>query len=60
MRCCRSWIRPGVLVRTLGVRGWMAFFLFVGYKKSFYGSVNWSGRDGVAFYNRKKMVTARY
>jgi len=38
----------------------MAFFPFSGWKHSFYGDLHANGEDGVAFYTRKKMMTARY
>nr|WP_267901448.1 hypothetical protein [Cohnella faecalis] len=38
----------------------MAFFPFSGWKKSFYGDLHANGTDGVEFYKRKKMVTARW
>lgn len=50
----------GMLGVNLGVPAPMAFFPFSGYKKSFYGDLHANGRDGVEFYTRKKMVTARY
>ncbi|MFD1988681.1 CoA-acylating methylmalonate-semialdehyde dehydrogenase [Paenibacillus nicotianae] len=56
----REEIDAGMLGVNLGVPAPMAFFPFAGYKKSFYGDLHANGRDGVEFYTRKKMVTARY
>ncbi|OMD30831.1 CoA-acylating methylmalonate-semialdehyde dehydrogenase [Paenibacillus odorifer] len=56
----REEIDAGMLGVNLGVPAPMAFFPFSGYKKSFYGDLHANGRDGVEFYTRKKMITARY
>lgn len=56
----REEIDAGMLGVNLGVPAPMAFFPFSGYKKSFYGDLHANGRDGVEFYTRKKMLTARY
>ncbi|MDF9839992.1 MULTISPECIES: CoA-acylating methylmalonate-semialdehyde dehydrogenase [unclassified Paenibacillus] len=56
----REEIEAGMLGVNLGVPAPMAFFPFSGYKKSFYGDLHANGRDGVEFYTRKKMITARY
>ncbi|QYR23861.1 CoA-acylating methylmalonate-semialdehyde dehydrogenase [Paenibacillus sp. sptzw28] len=56
----REEIDAGMLGVNLGVPAPMAFFPFSGYKKSFYGDLHTGGRDGVEFYTRKKMITARY
>ncbi|MDR6227181.1 acyl-CoA reductase-like NAD-dependent aldehyde dehydrogenase [Desmospora profundinema] len=50
----------GMLGVNVGVPAPMAFFPFSGWKDSFYGDLHANGRDGVEFYTRKKMVTARY
>ncbi|EEM04884.1 methylmalonate-semialdehyde dehydrogenase [Bacillus pseudomycoides] len=55
-----SEIYAGMLGVNLGVSALMAFFPFSGYKKSFYGDLHANGKDRVAFYTRKKMLTARY
>lgn len=60
IRQFREDIDSGMLGVNLGVPAPMAFFPFSGYKKSFYGDLHANGRDGVEFYTRKKMVTARY
>ncbi len=60
VRKFRDEIDAGMLGINLGVPAPMAFFPFSGYKKSFYGDLHANGRDGVEFYTRKKMVTARY
>ncbi|MFJ8412340.1 CoA-acylating methylmalonate-semialdehyde dehydrogenase [Bacillus paramycoides] len=56
----REEIDAGMLGINLGVPAPMAFFPFSGYKKSFYGDLHANGKDGVEFYTRKKMLTARY
>ncbi|WP_151733615.1 CoA-acylating methylmalonate-semialdehyde dehydrogenase ['Paenibacillus yunnanensis' Narsing Rao et al. 2020] len=56
----REKIDAGMLGVNLGVPAPMAFFPFSGYKQSFYGDLHANGRDGVEFYTRKKMITARY
>lgn len=60
IRQFRDEIDAGMLGVNLGVPAPMAYFPFSGYKKSFYGDLHANGRDGVEFYTRKKMVTARY
>ncbi len=60
VRQFREDIDAGMLGVNLGVPAPMAFFPFSGYKKSFYGDLHANGRDGVEFYTRKKMLTARY
>ncbi|MBB3110771.1 malonate-semialdehyde dehydrogenase (acetylating)/methylmalonate-semialdehyde dehydrogenase [Paenibacillus phyllosphaerae] len=56
----REEMDAGMLGINLGVPAPMVFFPFSGYKKSFYGDLHANGRDGVEFYTRKKMITARY
>jgi malonate-semialdehyde dehydrogenase (acetylating) / methylmalonate-semialdehyde dehydrogenase len=56
----REEIDAGMLGINLGVPAPMAFFPFSGYKKSFYGDLHANGHDGIEFYTRKKMITARY
>ncbi|XID90770.1 CoA-acylating methylmalonate-semialdehyde dehydrogenase [Paenibacillaceae bacterium WGS1546] len=60
VRYFRERIDAGMLGINLGVPAPMAFFPFSGYKQSFYGDLHANGKDGVEFYTRKKMVTARY
>lgn len=60
IRTFREEIDAGMLGINLGVPAPMAFFPFSGYKNSFYGDLHANGRDGVEFYTRKKMLTARY
>jgi malonate-semialdehyde dehydrogenase (acetylating)/methylmalonate-semialdehyde dehydrogenase len=60
IRRFREEIDSGMLGINLGVPAPMAFFPFSGYKHSFYGDLHANGKDGVEFYTRKKMVTARY
>ncbi|MBY0198055.1 CoA-acylating methylmalonate-semialdehyde dehydrogenase [Priestia megaterium] len=56
----RENIESGMLGVNVGVPAPMAFFPFSGWKDSFYGDLHANGTDGVEFYTRKKMVTARY
>lgn len=60
VRHFRENIDAGMLGINLGVPAPMAFFPFSGWKKSFYGDLHANGTDGVEFYTRKKMVTARW
>ncbi|GIP49865.1 methylmalonate semialdehyde dehydrogenase [acylating] 2 [Paenibacillus sp. J53TS2] len=60
VRKFRETIDAGMLGINLGVPAPMAFFPFSGYKNSFYGDLHANGTDGVEFYTRKKMVTARW
>jgi malonate-semialdehyde dehydrogenase (acetylating) / methylmalonate-semialdehyde dehydrogenase len=60
IRQFRETIDSGMLGVNIGVPAPMAFFPFSGYKDSFYGDLHANGSDGVEFYTRKKMVTARY
>lgn len=60
IRQFREDIDAGMLGVNLGVPAPMAFFPFSGYKKSFYGDLHANGRDGIEFYTRKKMLTARH
>ncbi|NBD25459.1 CoA-acylating methylmalonate-semialdehyde dehydrogenase [Paenibacillus glycinis] len=60
VRHFRENIDAGMLGINLGVPAPMAFFPFSGWKKSFYGDLHANGQDGVEFYTRKKMVTARW
>jgi len=60
VRQFRETIDAGMLGINLGVPAPMSFFPFSGWKKSFYGDLHANGSDGVEFYTRKKMVTARW
>jgi len=60
VRQFREDIDAGMLGVNLGVPAPMAFFPFSGWKKSFNGDLHANGTDGVEFYTRKKMVTARW
>ncbi|MEK8126597.1 CoA-acylating methylmalonate-semialdehyde dehydrogenase [Paenibacillus filicis] len=60
VRQFRETIDAGMLGINLGVPAPMAFFPFSGWKNSFYGDLHANGNDGVEFYTRKKMVTARW
>ncbi|MCL6548219.1 MAG: CoA-acylating methylmalonate-semialdehyde dehydrogenase, partial [Alicyclobacillus sp.] len=60
IRKFREEIDAGMLGVNVGVPAPMAFFPFSGWKDSFYGDLHANGRDGVEFYTRRKMVTARH
>jgi malonate-semialdehyde dehydrogenase (acetylating) / methylmalonate-semialdehyde dehydrogenase len=60
VRQFRETIDAGMLGVNIGVPAPMAFFPFSGYKDSFYGDLHANGTDGIEFYTRKKMLTARY
>lgn len=60
VRYFRENIQSGMLGVNLGVPAPMAFFPFSGWKNSFYGDLHVNGSDGVEFYTRRKMVTARW
>jgi malonate-semialdehyde dehydrogenase (acetylating)/methylmalonate-semialdehyde dehydrogenase len=50
----------GMLGVNVGVAAPMAFFPFSGRRKSFFGDLHATGRDGVEFYTTKKVVTTRW
>ncbi len=56
----REHIDAGMLGVNIGVPAPMAFFPFSGWKNSFYGDLHANGSDGVEFYTRRKMLTARW
>ncbi|SFQ28577.1 CoA-acylating methylmalonate-semialdehyde dehydrogenase [Salibacterium halotolerans] len=60
VRYFRENIDAGMLGINLGVPAPMAIFPFSGWKSSFFGSLHTNGKDGVEFYTRKKVVTARH
>ncbi|PIC57435.1 methylmalonate-semialdehyde dehydrogenase (CoA acylating) [Sporosarcina sp. P12(2017)] len=60
VRQFREEMDAGMLGVNLGVPAPMAFFPFSGHKDSFYGDLHANGKDGVNFYTRRKMLTARY
>ncbi len=60
VRKFREEIDAGMLGVNIGIPAPMSFFPFSGWKKSFYGDLHANGRDGVEFYTRRKMITARY
>jgi malonate-semialdehyde dehydrogenase (acetylating)/methylmalonate-semialdehyde dehydrogenase len=60
VRQFRETIDAGMLGVNIGVPAPMSFFPFSGWKDSFYGDLHVNGTDGVEFYTRKKMLTARY
>ncbi|AXK51139.1 CoA-acylating methylmalonate-semialdehyde dehydrogenase [Spiroplasma alleghenense] len=58
IRTFRENIDAGMLGINLGVPAPIASFPFSGWKDSFYGTSHTNGKDGVAFYTRRKVVTA--
>lgn len=60
VRYFRENIDAGMIGINLGVPAPMAIFPFSGWKNSFYGSLHANGKDGVDFYTRRKVVTARH
>ncbi|KKK37413.1 methylmalonate-semialdehyde dehydrogenase [Mesobacillus campisalis] len=60
VRYFRENIEVGMLGVNVGVPAPMAFFPFSGWKNSFYGDLHANGTDGVEFYTRRKMLTARW
>ncbi|WP_332631175.1 CoA-acylating methylmalonate-semialdehyde dehydrogenase [Halalkalibacter flavus] len=60
VRQYREDIEVGMLGVNVNVPAPMAFFPFSGWKNSFYGDLHANGKDGVNFYTRKKMLTARW
>jgi malonate-semialdehyde dehydrogenase (acetylating) / methylmalonate-semialdehyde dehydrogenase len=60
VRYFRDNIEVGMLGVNIGVPAPMAFFPFSGWKNSFYGDLHANGSDGVEFYTRRKMLTARW
>ncbi|KSU64398.1 methylmalonate-semialdehyde dehydrogenase [[Bacillus] enclensis] len=60
VRYFREFIEVGMLGVNIGVPAPMAFFPFSGWKNSFYGDLHANGPDGVEFYTRRKMMTARW
>ena len=59
-RVFRERMQAGMLGVNIGVPAPMAYFPFSGWKGSFYGDLHATGRDGVEFYTKKKMVTTRW
>jgi malonate-semialdehyde dehydrogenase (acetylating)/methylmalonate-semialdehyde dehydrogenase len=59
-RTFRERIQAGMLGINLGVPAPMAFFPFGGWKNSGYGDLYAQGVDAVAFYTRKKVISAHW
>jgi malonate-semialdehyde dehydrogenase (acetylating) / methylmalonate-semialdehyde dehydrogenase len=53
-------IEAGMVGVNIGVPAPAAYFPFAGWKGSFYGDLHATGRDGVEFYTRKKVITTRW
>ena len=53
-------IEAGMLGINIGVPAPVAPFPFAGWKGSFFGDLHATGRDGIEFYTRKKVVTSRW
>lgn len=60
VRIFRETIDAGMLGVNIAVPAPMAFFPFSGWKGSFVGDLHANGGDGVEFYTRKKMLTAKW
>jgi malonate-semialdehyde dehydrogenase (acetylating) / methylmalonate-semialdehyde dehydrogenase len=56
----RRRVEAGMIGINIGVPAPMAFFPFVGWKRSFQGDLHATGTDGVRFYTRQKVVTTRW
>jgi malonate-semialdehyde dehydrogenase (acetylating) / methylmalonate-semialdehyde dehydrogenase len=56
----RRRVEAGMIGINIGVPAPMAFFPFVGWKRSFLGDLHATGADGVRFYTRQKVVTTRW
>jgi malonate-semialdehyde dehydrogenase (acetylating)/methylmalonate-semialdehyde dehydrogenase len=62
-KAAREWvhrIEAGMLGINIGVPAPVAQFPFAGWKGSFFGDLHATGRDGIEFYTRKKVVTERW
>ena len=55
-----SRVEVGMVGVNVGVAQPFAFFLFSGWKGSFYGDLHANGADGLDFYTRKKVVVSRW
>jgi malonate-semialdehyde dehydrogenase (acetylating) / methylmalonate-semialdehyde dehydrogenase len=56
----RRRVEAGMVGVNIGVPAPMAFFPFVGWKRSFLGDLHATGADGVRFYTKPKVVTTRW
>ena len=56
----RTRVEAGMVGINIGVAAPMAFFPFVGWKGSFYGDLHATGKDSVAFYTERRVVTTRW
>jgi len=55
-----SRVEAGMVGVNVGVAAPMVFMPFAGWKGSFYGDLHTHGKDGVRFYTRQKVITARH
>src|SRR3712207_5070225 len=60
VRHWREKIEAGMLGVNIGVAAPMAFFPFNGVKKSFYGDLHATGKDGVRFFTENKVEITRW
>ncbi|RRD95297.1 CoA-acylating methylmalonate-semialdehyde dehydrogenase [Clostridiales bacterium COT073_COT-073] len=60
VRYFRENIDAGMIGINLGVPAPIAWFAFSGWKDSFFGDLHCNGKDSVAFFTRRKVVTAQY
>ena len=59
-RAFKRRVEAGMLGVNIGVAAPMAFFPFTGWKNSFFGDLHATGKDGIRFYTRHKVVTSRW
>ncbi len=60
VRHFREHVEAGMLGVNVGVAAPMAFFPFNGIKKSFYGDLHATGKDGVRFFTENKVQITRW
>ncbi len=56
----REHVQAGMLGINVGVAAPMAFFPFNGMKRSFYGDLHATGKDGVRFFTENRVEVARW
>jgi malonate-semialdehyde dehydrogenase (acetylating)/methylmalonate-semialdehyde dehydrogenase len=60
VRHFREHVEAGMLGVNIGVAAPMAFMPFNGIKKSFYGDLHATGKDGVRFFTENKVLISRF
>ncbi|MBA2243061.1 MAG: CoA-acylating methylmalonate-semialdehyde dehydrogenase [Chthoniobacterales bacterium] len=53
-------VKAGMVGINVGVPATLAMFPFTGWDESFFGDLHIQGKEGVQFYTRQKVVTARW